>query len=107
MLRVFDYECPECGDIQEHMIRGDEVPNCDLCCVSMRRLPAAPRLDYNGFWLAGMESGDRWNKVRRSRQKLEERSLERHGTYSHTGQSSAWDKTELVNERGERLKKVQ
>ncbi len=107
MLRVFDFECTECGDIQEHFIRGDEVPTCDLCGVLMKKLPAAPRLDYNGFWLAGMESGDRWTKMRKQKQKLEERSLKDHGTYSYSGQRSTWDKGgELVDKSGERYKKV-
>jgi len=106
MYRVFDFECPECGDVQEHLIQGEDAVLCDLCTVSMKRLPAAPRLDYNSFWLAGMESGDRWQKWRKDRQKREEKAQETHGTYSYTGQSSKWETTEIINSNGERLKKV-
>lgn len=73
----------------------------------MRRLVPAPRLDYKGFWLAGMESGERWTKTRARHQKLQQRAKDTHDTYSPTGQHEAWDTEPVVkSNNGERLKKV-
>jgi len=108
MLRMFDFKCPECCRIEEHLIQDEEDVPCSDCGVTMKRMVAAPRLDYKGFWLAGMESGDRWTKTRSEHQKRQERAKENHDSYSIGGQRNQWDNTpEVKSNNGERLKKVQ
>lgn len=106
MPRMYDFRCPDCGTLEEHLQWKDEDVHCSYCGVVATRTMPAPRLDYKGMWLAGMESGDRWNKVRSNHQRREERAKREHGTYSLGGQTNSWDREAVVTSNGERLTKV-
>lgn len=107
MPKLYDFRCPECDTIEEHLQWNDEDVHCSTCGVEAIRLVPAPRLDYKSFWAAGMESGDRWTKVRKQHMAAEKRAMEKHGTYSVGGQSNSWDSEPVItNRNGERLKKV-
>jgi len=30
-MPLFDFECPHCGEIQEHLVLGREPPSCRKC----------------------------------------------------------------------------
>ena len=106
MPRLYDFKCPQCEGIEEHLQWNDEDVHCSDCGVVARRLVPAPRLDYKAFWRQGMESGDKWNEVRKRHMRAEKVAKERHDTYSIGGQTNSWDSTTIVNESGEQLKKV-
>ena len=48
MIKVFDFECNECGTVYEYWVKDDETPTCIVCGSSdLKKLPSATRTNWN------------------------------------------------------------
>ena len=90
MLKIFDFRCQSCDHRFEAMVTSSEPqPSCPECeSTDCKRLISAPRIDYTRTAANGTQSSDamttsidRWQKGRAQKMKIEQRNLERHGTY--------------------------
>jgi len=91
MSILSDFRCRSCSAVSEHTITHDgaATPKCPECGhPDMTRLIGAPRILYGSIATDGKPSSDgmttsidRWQKGRKQKMKLEQRNLDRHGTY--------------------------
>ena len=90
-LQLYNFRCDSCDHRFEDwdtMETSAKVacPSCDSSDVV--RLISKPRLDYTGMVANGSASSDgmttaidRWERARKEKMKIEQRNLDRHGTY--------------------------
>ena len=89
---LFDFRCRDCGHTFEHLVKPDEAgepQTCPECSkVSAVRQVSLPHFDTIGMATDGKSSSDamattidKWQRMRHQRLKIEERNMERHGTY--------------------------
>lgn len=88
---IADFRCADCDAVTEHLVKRDEPasPSCPECGSSAtRRLIGAPKLAYTQMAANGESSSDamntaidRWVKGREQKKRIEQRNMERHGTY--------------------------
>lgn len=79
MIRVFDFRCAD-GHVHEHFVSlGTERLTCSTCGADAVKIMSAPRSKLEGFTGDFPTAGDAWVRSRESRQKADERSVERHG----------------------------
>lgn len=90
MFLVFDFQCQACGAVTEFLVkRGDANPSCPECGSSdMAKQLGAPKLGYASMAADGTASSDamttaidRWARARDQKWRIEQRNLDRHGTY--------------------------
>ena len=50
----YDYQCPQCGKVQEEIHRMNETPEmkCSECNVPMKKLIGAPAFKVGGYFTA-------------------------------------------------------
>jgi putative FmdB family regulatory protein len=76
VLRVFEYLCDNCKTITEDF-RKDEAREIPLCCpecgAEARFIISAPRISLEGLTGDFPGAYDRWEKVRKQKQKQEEK----------------------------------
>lgn len=88
---LVDFRCDSCDAVTEHLVTHSDVatPKCPECGSSAtRKLIGAPKLAYTAMAADGSQSSDgmttaidKWHKGRMQKKALEQRNLERHGTY--------------------------
>jgi hypothetical protein len=75
MIRVFDFECSECGSIEEKFIHSDvRTSVCSTCNQQSNRLIASPRskLDPHSGDFAGATI--KWAKQRQKQIEIERKN---------------------------------
>ena len=45
MIRMYDFECGQCGHIVERVVKDDETVSCPRCLRKMDRLPPLIRIN--------------------------------------------------------------
>lgn len=90
-MQLFDFRCHTCDHVFEDWDTSDRSakPACPSCGSSdTHRLIATPRMDLARSVANGEASSDgmttaidKWDRARRQKMKIEQRNLERHGTY--------------------------
>lgn len=45
MLRLYDFQCPSCGETIERLVQPDEKVRCLKCQIHMDRLIPAPKIN--------------------------------------------------------------
>ncbi|MAG24808.1 hypothetical protein CMI47_04440 [Candidatus Pacearchaeota archaeon] len=92
MARIIrDIRCNDCLTVTEHWISKEELAslNCPECGSSdMTVMIGAPHFGITASVANGQASSDgmttgidKWEKMRKQKQRIEKRNLERHGTY--------------------------
>lgn len=92
MSRIIrDIRCGNCAAVTEHWVNKEELAilTCPECgSPDIKTMIGAPKLDYTSMCANGEASSDgmtgaidKWDKMRRQKQTIEKRNLERHGTY--------------------------
>ena len=81
---LFDYSCRDCGEEFEELVERDNpgLVKCPSCAsTSTTRLISPVRLDYRLGVKADVFTtlGDRWEKIQRQRQKIEQKRRDSHG----------------------------
>jgi len=88
---IRDVRCCSCDTVTEHWVNREELaalicPECNS--PDMKAMIGAPHLNYADMVANGESSSDsmntsidKWEKMRRQKQRIEKRNLERHGTY--------------------------
>lgn len=91
MSILYNFRCTHCDHVFEDWDTTERSANveCPKCQTpGAKRLISKPRLDYNSMVADGSSSSDglttsieRWAKRRADKLKIEQRNMERHGTY--------------------------
>lgn len=84
MLKLWDFECRECGATSEALVEGDELVPCFLCGKAMQRVPftqgTAARAQINPA-----KTREMFSKAQEMRNKVAGRTPWRKNSYSQTG----------------------
>jgi hypothetical protein len=88
---IRDVRCSECDAVTEHWVNKQELAllDCPECgCSDVTAIIGTPKPFYTGMAANGESSSDamgtavdKWAKMRAQKQRIEQRNLERHGTY--------------------------
>jgi len=92
MSRIIrDIRCDDCDAVIERWISKEELASltCPTCDSSnMTTMIGTPHFGFTASVTNGQASSDgmttsidRWEKARKQKQRIEQRNLERHGTY--------------------------
>lgn len=70
MLRMYDFKCKACGQVQERIVSGDEVIHSLCCHAKCDRLMPAPRCNMGaagayGYYDENLETYISTNRQRR------------------------------------------
>lgn len=57
-MPLFDFKCPDCGDITELRVGSEETPECPKCQVPLEKLPAV----FGGYKIRGDNSSSQTPK---------------------------------------------